>query len=103
MKNNHIYKKHNHTWAQPGGGLRWLKPLALARSKLRKKLALARSKIKKKISVLNFWLISCIQPDQNVTTTLSYPSSDLILSHILAREGAIFVKILDVFGFFASW
>jgi len=37
-----------------------------------------------------------IQPDQNVTATLSYPSS-YQFCRILAREGAIFVKILDIF------
>jgi len=45
--------------------------------------------------------ISCIQPDQSVTATLSYPLSYLILS-LLAREGAIFVEILDIFEFFGD-
>jgi len=85
-----------------------------------------------------------MQPDQNVTATLSYPPSYLILLHFSSwrsyfvklldiffyflrlvirsyvildppsylilshssswsREGAIFVKILDIFEFFASW
>jgi len=42
-----------------------------------------------------------MHPEKYVTATLSYPPSYLILSH-LAREGAIFVKILDIFDF-ASW
>jgi len=42
------------------------------------------------------------QLDQNVTATLSYPPIYLILS-LLAREGAIFVKIFRYFYILASW
>jgi len=45
----------------------------------------------------------CIQPDQNVTVTLSYPPSYLILSNTSIEKELFLVKILDIFEFFASW
>jgi len=74
-----------------------------ARGSKRAEPYLARSKLRKKKSTFDFWQISCIQPHQNITATLSYPTTYLILSHsTVAREGTIFVKILNSFDFFAS-
>jgi len=43
-----------------------------------------------------------MQPDQNVTAALSYTSSySIYFCGILARDGAIFVQILDIFEIFA--
>jgi len=52
------------------GGLRGLKAPPLS-----------QVKFEKKIKSFNFYQISYMQLDQNVTATLSYPPSYLILSH----------------------
>jgi len=44
----------------------------------------------------------CVKLKQNVTATLSYPPSYLILSNSSSWR-SYFWKILDIFKFFASW
>jgi len=69
---NHIFEyQYFKPRAQPGGRLRGLKP---------------EVKVEKKDDSFNFLPILCIEPDQNVTATLSYCNSVIEICRILARE-----------------